>query len=116
MGERTPPLKNASFKLTLYGCVASVCCVVLASFDVVCDELHVCAWNVGPYQLSDWCVYVYCVESFALIEGYSDCSCRGAMWLNHFDTVLFNVCGAVYVECCVLYSCCVGVFCMVSVI
>ena len=68
---------NASFKLTLYGCVVPVCCVGLASLDVVCDELYDCAWNVGLYQLSDKCVYVYCVESFAYIECYNDCSGRG---------------------------------------
>ena len=26
--------------------------------------------------------------------------------------VIFNVCSAVTVECCLLYPCCVGVFCM----
>ena len=34
----------------------------------------------------------------------------GAIWLNPFATVLFNVCSAVTAECCVLYRCCVGVF------
>ena len=29
----------------------------------------------------------------------------GAIWLNPFATVLFNVCSAVTVECCVLYLC-----------
>ena len=33
-------MRNASFKLSLYGSVVSVCCVGFASFDVVCDELH----------------------------------------------------------------------------
>ena len=33
-----------------------------------------------------------------------------AIWLNPFTTVLFTVCSAVSVECCVLYPCCVGVF------
>ena len=32
VGERTP-----SFKLTLFGCVISICCVGFASLDVVCD-------------------------------------------------------------------------------
>ena len=31
-------------------------------------------------------------------------------WLNPFATVLFSVCSAVTVECCVLYPCCMGVF------
>ena len=44
---------------------------------------------------------MYCVESFAHIECYSDCSRRGAIWLNPFATVLFSVCSAVTVEYCV---------------
>ena len=40
----------------------------------------------------------------------------GGIWLNHFATVLFSVCSAVTVECCVLYPCCMGVFGMFSVI
>ena len=39
----------------------------------------------------------------------------GAIWLNPFATVLFTVCSAVTVECCVLYPCCVGVFGMFAV-
>ena len=39
----------------------------------------------------------------------------GAIWLNPFATVVFTVCNAVTVECCVLYSCCVGVFGMFAV-
>ena len=35
---------------------------------------------------------------------------EGAIWLNPFATVLFSVCSAVTVECCVLYPCCMGVF------
>ena len=34
----------------------------------------------------------------------------GAILLNSFARVLFTLCRAVTVECCVLYSCCVGVF------
>ena len=62
---------NASFKLTLFGCVISICCVGFASLDVVCDELNDCVWN------------------------------GGAIWLNPFATVLFSVCSAVTIECCV---------------
>ena len=32
----------------------------------------------------------------------------GAIWLNPFATVLFSVCSAVTVECCVLYPCCMA--------
>ena len=38
-----------------------------------------------------------------------------AIWLNPFATVLFTVCSAVTVECCVLYLCCVGVFGMFAI-
>ena len=58
-------------------------------------------------------MYVYCVESFVIIECYNDCSRRGggvSIWLKPFSTVLFTVCSSVTVECCVLYPCCVGVF------
>ena len=34
----------------------------------------------------------------------------GAIWLNPLAMVVFNVCSAVTVECCVLHPCCVGVF------
>ena len=52
-----------------------------------------------------------CVESFAHIECYSDCSHReGGIWLNPFSTVLFGVRSAVTVESCVLYPYCMGVF------
>ena len=34
----------------------------------------------------------------------------GANWLNPFATVLFTVCCAVTIECCVLYPCCVSVY------
>ena len=79
---------NASFKLMLSGCVISVCCVGFASLDVICDELNYCVWNVGLYQLSDKCVYVYCVESFAHIECYSDCSRRGS---HLFEPLCYGV-------------------------
>ena len=39
----------------------------------------------------------------------------GAIWLSPFATVLFSVCGAVTVECCVLYPCCMGMFGMIAV-
>ena len=35
----------AKFKLTLFGCVISICCVGVVSLDVVYDELNDCAWN-----------------------------------------------------------------------
>ena len=38
-----------------------------------------------------------------------------AIWLNIFATVLFSVRSSVTVECCVLYTCCMGVFGMFAV-
>ena len=90
-------------------------CVGFASHDVVYDELNYCAWYICLYQISDKCVYVYCVESFAHIECYSDYWRR----VNHLVEPLcygvINVCSDVTVECCVLYPCCVGVFGMFTV-
>ena len=40
---------------------------------------------------------------------------EGAIWLNPFSTVLFNVCSAVTVEWCALFPCCVSVFSMFAV-
>ena len=39
----------------------------------------------------------------------------GAIWLNPFTTVLFSLCSAVTVKCCVLYPCYVGVCGMFAV-
>ena len=39
----------------------------------------------------------------------------GDIWLNPFARMLFNVCSAVTVECCVLYPCCIGMFGMFAV-
>ena len=91
-----------------------ICCVCFSSLDVVCDQLNDCAWNVGLYQLSDNRVYVYCVESFLISSGVI-VRAGVDIWLNPFATVLFTVCNAVTVECCVLYPCCVGVFGMFAV-
>ena len=93
-------LWNASFKLTT-GCVVSICCVGFASLDVVCDELNVCMFIVSKALPISSATVIVCV--------------RGAIWLNPFATVLFNVCNAITVECCVLYPCCVGVFVMFAV-
>ena len=40
---------------------------------------------------------------------------RGAIWLSPFATVLFSVCSAVTVVCCVLCPCCMGEFGMFAV-
>ena len=104
---------NASFKLT-FGCVISICCVGFASLDVVCDELNDCAWNVCSSFLISVCMFIV---SKALLISSATVIVRagGAIWLNPFATVLFSVCSAVTVECCVLYPCCMGVFSMFAV-
>ena len=58
-----------------------------------------------------------CIVSKALLMSSATVNGRakGAIWLNPFSTVLFTVCSAVTVECCVLYSCSVGVFGMFAV-
>ena len=55
-----------------------------------------------------------CIVSKALLISSATVIVRagGAISLNPFATVLFTVCSAVTVECCVLYPCCVGVFSM----
>ena len=60
-------------------------------------------------------MYVHCVESFVISSATVIIRAGGAIWLNPFATVLFTVCSAVTVECCVLYLCCVGVFGMLAV-
>ena len=106
---------NASFKLTLFGCVISICCVGFASLDVVCDELNDCVWNVCLYQLSD-SVCMFIVSKALLISSATVIvRAGGIIWLNPFATVLFSACSAVTVECCVLYPCCMGVLSMFAV-
>ena len=67
-----------------------ICYLGFATLDVVCDELNDYAWNLGLLQLSDKCVYVYCVESFAHIESYSDCSHRGG-WEHLLEPLCYCV-------------------------
>ena len=67
---------NASFKLTLFGCVISICCVGFASLDVVCDELNDYAWNVC-------CCCVSCV--WMLQRGHSGDGCVLASTLCKYD-------------------------------
>ena len=102
---------NASFKLTLFGCVIYICCVCFASLDVVCDDLNDCAWNVCVCSSFLISVCMFIVSKALLISiATVIVHAGGAIWLNPFATVLFSVCSAVTVECCVLYPCCMGVF------
>ena len=85
----------------------SGCMYFLAAFvlDVVSGELHDCVWNVGMFIVSK----VEHISSATVIV-----RAGGAIWLNPFSMVLFNVYSAVTVECCfvpmlrgcLLYVCC----------
>ena len=55
-------------------------------------------------------VCMFIVSKALLISSTTVIVRAGDIWLNPFATVLFNVCSAVTVECCVLYPWCVGVF------
>ena len=108
---------NASFKLTLFGCVISICCVGFASLDVVCDPMNLMILS-GMFVCSSFLISVCMfIVSKALLISSATVIVRagGAIWLNPFATVLFSVCSAVTVECCVLYPCCMGVFGMFAV-
>ena len=55
-------------------------------------------------------VCMFCASKVLLISSATlIVRAGGAIWLNPFATVLFNVCSSVTVEGCVLYPCCVGV-------
>ena len=93
----------------------SRCCVGFASLDIVCDELNDCAWYLSLISfLISVCMFTV---SKVLLKSSTTLIVRvgGAIWLNSFAMVLFNVCSTVTVECCVLYPCCVVVLGMFAV-
>ena len=62
-------------------------------------------------------VCMFIVSKALLISSATANVCvRGAIWWNPFATVLFSLCRAVTVACCVLYPCFMGVFGMFVVI
>ena len=69
---------------------------------------HVCFMAVVVIVWGLW-------EAFLISSATVIVRAGGTTWLNPFATVLFTVCSAVTVECCVLYPCCVGVFGMFTV-
>ena len=80
--------------------------ICFAPLDVVCDELNYYACS--SILIS---VYMFIVSKALLISSATVIVCAGrAVWLNPFATVLFNVCSAVIVVCCVLYQCSAGMF------
>ena len=89
-------------------------CVLYVSFGSnVRPRIFVFVLVCSSFLISVWMFIV----SKALLISSATLIVRagGALWLNPFAPVLFNVCGAVIVECCVLYPCCMGVFGMFAV-
>ena len=60
-------------------------------------------------------VYMFIVLKALLISSATVIVHAGGIWVNPFATLLFTVCSAVTVECCVLYPCYVGVFVILAV-
>ena len=60
-------------------------------------------------------MYVYALKALLISSDSVIVRAGGTNWLNPFAKVLFNVCSAVTVECCVMYPCAVGVFGMLAV-
>ena len=96
---------NASFQLTLYRCVVSVCCVGGASLDIVLiNFVNVPGILVCISFLISVCMYNV-LKDLLISSAIVIVRAGEAIWLNPFATVLFSVCSAVTVECCVLYPC-----------
>ena len=108
-------MRNAGFELKLYGYVVSVYSVGCASLVVVCDDfMIVYGMLVCISFLISMCMFNV-LNTLLISSATVIVRAAGGIWLNPFPTVLFNVCSAVTVECCVLYPCCVGVFGMFAV-
>ena len=75
-----------------------------ASLDVVCIQLYDCV-----------CMFIVS-KSLLISSAVVIVRTGGAIWLNPLATVSFNLCNAVTVECCVLYPCCLGVFCIFAIL
>ena len=60
-------------------------------------------------------MYVFVSKALLISSATMSVRAGGAILLNLFATVLFSVCSAITVKCCVLYPCCMGVFGMFAV-
>ena len=69
----------------------------------------------GVWGLISVCMFIW-PKALLMSSATVIVRARGAIWLNLFAMVLFTVCSAIPVECCVSYPCCVGVFGMFAVI
>ena len=92
-----------------------ICCVCFASLNVVCDDHNdLPGILVCSSLLISVCMFIVS-KALLILSATMIFRAGGAIWLNPFAMVLFTVCSAVTVECCVLYPCCVGVFGMFAV-
>ena len=72
----------------------------------------------GMFACSSFLIHVcmlYVLKALLISSATVIVRAGGAIWLNPFTTVLFSVCSAVTVECCILYPCCMGVYGMFAV-
>ena len=92
-------MRNASFKLTLFGCVISICCVGFAS--IVMNLMIVPGMFVCSSFLFCVCMFIVS-KALIILSATVIVRAGGAIWLNPFATVLFSVCSAVTVECLLL--------------
>ena len=91
VGGKDATLWNASFKLTLSGCVVSICCVGFASLKSVMNLMIVHGMFVCSSFLISVCMFI--VSKDLLISSATVIvHAWGAIWLNPFATVLFSVC------------------------
>ena len=60
VGAKDATLRNASFKLTLYGCVVSIGCVGFASLDAICNAFHDSTRNPSLHSsfLISVCIFI----------------------------------------------------------
>ena len=84
----------------------------LEHYNVHQDTLSPIIWNITFFdnvvnQISHQPCTKFISSATVIVRA------EGAIWLNPFATVLFNVCSAGTVECCILYPCYVGVCCYV---
>ena len=91
MGERTPPLGNTSFKLTLYGCVVSVCATVIvrAGGIIWLNPFATVSFNVCSSVTVECCVVWVCLlfckeEYFSTVPAINERRDMG-MYEVHLD-------------------------------
>ena len=88
-------------------------CVGFASSDVVCDELMIVPGIlVCSSFLISVCMFIVS-QALLILSATVIVRAGGDIWFNPFATVLFTVCSAFTVECCILYPCCVAVFAVI---